>query len=74
MVQFGCFPAILGRIICVRPEMALFPLSGVLLVLSDCNVQQYVSPETLIDPCSTKKMLISESDTFFAHMVIIDVL
>jgi len=47
--------------------MALFPLSGVLFEFSGCDVQQYVSPETLIDPCSAKKLLISESDTFIAN-------
>jgi len=47
----------------VRPEMALFSLNDVLSGLSGCDVQQYVSPETLVDPCSTKKLLISASDT-----------
>jgi len=46
--------------------MALFPLSGVLLGFSGCDVRQYVSPETFVDPCSTKKLLISESDKVFA--------
>jgi len=52
--------------------MALFPLNGVLCGLSGCDVRQYVSPETLVDPCSTKKLLISASDTFFANFSIMD--
>jgi len=52
--------------------MALFPLSGVLRGFSGCDVQQYVSPETLVDPFSTKKLLISESDTFNAKLFAAD--
>jgi len=49
--------------------MALFPLSGVLRGFSGCDVQQYVSPQTLVRPCLTKKLLISESDTFCAGLI-----
>jgi hypothetical protein len=52
--------------------MALFPLSGVLRGLSGCDVHKYVSPENLVRPCSTKKLLISESDTRFAYMNFMD--
>jgi hypothetical protein len=40
--------------------MALFPLSGVLRGFPVATYVEYVSPQTLVGPCSTKKMLISE--------------
>jgi len=52
--------------------MALFPLSGVLRGFSGCDAQQYALPETLVRPCSAKKLPISESDTFCANVVIVD--
>jgi hypothetical protein len=43
--------------------MALFPPSGVLRGFPAATYVEYVSPKTLVRPCSTKKLLISEWDT-----------
>jgi hypothetical protein len=44
--------------------MALFPPSGVLRGFPAAAYTQYASPQTLVRPCSTKKLLISEVVTF----------
>jgi hypothetical protein len=39
-------------------------MSCVLRGFSACDVLQYVSAETLVRPCSSKKLLISELETY----------
>jgi hypothetical protein len=51
------------RLLSVHPEMALFPSSGVLRGFPAATYVEYVSPQPLVRPCSTKKLLISELDT-----------
>jgi len=43
--------------------MALFPPSGVLRNFPAATYVDYASPQNLVRPCSTKKLLISELDT-----------
>ena len=50
-------------LISIHPEMALFPPSGVLRGFPVATYVEYVSPQTLVRPCSTKKLLISELNT-----------
>ncbi len=43
--------------------MALFPLSGVLRGFPPATYEKYVSAQTLVRPCSEKKLLICELET-----------
>ena len=47
----------------VHPEMALFPLSGVLRGFPPATYLMYASVKNLVRPCSEEKWLISELDT-----------
>jgi hypothetical protein len=56
----------------VHPEMALFPMKYVLRgfpracpVFSGATYQMVASAKTLVRPWSSKKLLISELDTFY---------
>jgi len=44
--------------------MALFSLSGVLRGFTSAKYEKYVSTYTLVRPCSEKKLLISELETY----------
>lgn len=56
----------------VHPEMAIFPMNCVLRgfpracpVFSGATYQMYALAKTLVRPCSSKKLLISELDTYY---------
>jgi hypothetical protein len=49
----------------VHPEMALFPMNRVLRGFPPATYQMYASAKTLVRPWSSKKLLISELDTYY---------
>jgi len=50
--------------------MALFPMSGVLRGFSPAAYLKYASAKTLVRPCSSKKFLIYELETYFNYLFI----
>jgi hypothetical protein len=52
--------------------MAFFPLGGVLRGIPAAAYVKYASPQTLVRPCPTKKILIYELDTLQCHPLVAD--
>jgi hypothetical protein len=50
----------------LHPEMALFSMSGVLRRFPPAVYKIYASAQTLVRPCSSKKLLISELETILS--------
>ena len=50
--------------------MAFFPMSGVLLGFPSATYFVYASTKTLVRPCSSKKLLIYELETYLVLIVL----
>ncbi len=52
--------------------MVFFALDGVLRGFPVATYTEYASPQTLVRPCSTQKIRISELDTLEYHYLVVD--
>jgi hypothetical protein len=52
--------------------MVFFPLGGVLRGFPAATYNKYVSPQTLVRPCPTEKILIYELETYKRHSLRVD--